>query len=162
MMDPADHLLLQDLEKGLPLVPHPYAEVGAHVGMREDEVIGRIAALKDSRFIRRMRARINQRSVGIVANALTAWKIPKSEADSAGLLLSEYPGVTHCYERSPVPGRWEYTLYTVHHGWIHDQVLQEIAMIAEKTGYSEYIVLFSTDEYKRTLHTRVNDMKADL
>jgi len=161
-MEPADHLLLQELEKGIPRVPHPYAEIGVRLGMVEDEVIERIAALKDSQIIRRMRARINQRKVGIVANALVAWNIPDKEADSAGLLLSEFPSVTHCYKRSPVPGRWEYTLYTVHHGWLHNLVQQEIAMIAEKTGYCEYVVLFSTDEYKRTPHTRVNDMKVDL
>lgn len=161
-MDPVDHLLLRELEKGIPLVPHPYAEIGARLGISEHEVIYRITVLRDTRFIRRMRARINQRAVGIVANALVAWNIPDNESGSAGLRLSEFPGVTHCYQRFPVPGRWEYTLYTVHHGWSHDLVLKEIAMIAEKTGYSEYIVMFSTDEYKRTPHTRVNDMKADL
>lgn len=161
-MGPSDHLLLLELEKGLPMVLQPFAEIGARLGMREDEVIKRIFDLKNSGIIRRMRARINQREVGIIANALVAWNIPEKESGAAGLLLSEFPSVTHCYQRSPVPGRWEYTLYTVHHGWSHDQVQQEIAMIAEKTEYSEYVVLFSTDEYKRTPHTRANDMKADI
>lgn len=157
-MDTLDRHLLQELEKGLLLIPHPYAEIGARLGMNETEVLERIAILKDTRIIRRFRARINQRSIGIIANALVAWKIPKEESDNAGLRLSGIPGVTHCYRRCPVPGKWEYVLYTVHHGWSFDQVREEIAMIAEKTGYKEYIVLFSTDEYKRTPHTKADDM----
>jgi siroheme decarboxylase len=158
MMDPIDRHLLREMEKGLPLVPHPYAELGARLGIPADEVIRRIAALKKAGIVRRFRARINQRSVGIIANALVAWKIPDKDSDTAGLRLSEFPSVTHCYRRSPVPGRWEYTMYTVHHGWSEEQVLGEIAMIAEKTGNSEYTVLFSIDEYKRAPHTRVDDM----
>ncbi|HWQ66149.1 MAG TPA: Lrp/AsnC family transcriptional regulator [Methanospirillum sp.] len=162
MMDPTDLLLLRELEKGLPLVSHPYAEIGIHLGISENEVIRRIGVLKETRIIRRMRARINQRSVGIIANALVAWKIPEEESETAGLYLAEVVEVTHCYRRSTVPGRWEYPIYTVHHGWSHEQVLREISMIAEKTGYSEYVVLFSTDEYKRAPHTRVGDMNGEL
>ncbi|MDD3574895.1 MAG: Lrp/AsnC family transcriptional regulator, partial [Methanospirillum sp.] len=73
--------------------------------------------------------------MGIIANALVGWEIPEEEADDAGKALAALPGVTHCYRRSIVPGRWEYTLYTVHHGWSHEQVTQEIRMISEKTGY---------------------------
>ncbi|MDD1728873.1 MAG: AsnC family transcriptional regulator [Methanospirillum sp.] len=158
MMDQTDQRLLAELENGLPLVSHPYTEIGNRLGISEDEVIQRITILKENQIIRRLRVRINQRSVGIIANALVAWNISEKEADAAGSLLSEFPEVTHCYQRSQVPGRWEYSIYTVHHGWSHDQVLREISMIAEKTGYAEYVVLFSTDEYKRTPHTRVYDL----
>jgi len=157
-MDPRDIRLVQELEAGLPLVDHPFAEIALRLGMSETEVLDRIAWLKRSGIIRRMRARINQRSVGIVANALVAWKVSGPDADRAGALLAMMPGVTHCYRRSPVPGRWEYLVYTVHHGWSEDEVRDEIRMIAEKAGYPEYIVMFSTREYKRTPHTRVDEM----
>jgi DNA-binding Lrp family transcriptional regulator len=159
-MDPADQRLLVELEKGLPLVHHPYAEIGKRLGMTGDDVIRRISSLKDSRAIRHFRARINQRSVGIIANALVAWNIPEEESDRAGQCLAAFPEVTHCYRRSPVPGRWEFQIYTVHHGWSRDQILRELSMIAEKTGYSEYVALFSTDEYKRIPHTRAADIGA--
>lgn len=158
-MDPADLHLLHELEKGLPLVPHPYAEIGARLGMTEDDVILRITTLKEIRILRRIRARINQRSVGITANALVAWKIPEEDSDTAGLRLATVPGITHCYRRAPVQGRWEYSIYTVHHGWSRDEVLAEVSMIAEMTGYAEYIVLFSTEEYKRVPHTRADDLE---
>lgn len=158
-MDDADQRLLRELEKGTPLEPYPYTIIGERIGMTGDEVTKRIEDLKQAGVIRRIRARINQRSVGIIANALVGWKIPEKDVDDAGRELAALPGVTHCYRRSIIPGRWEYSLYTVHHGWSHDQVTQEIRMIAEKTGYHDYIVLFSTDEYKRIPHTRVDDLE---
>lgn len=157
-MDSFDQILLRELEKGIPLQSHPYSIIGERIGMTGEEVIQRIENLKLAGVIRRIRARINQRSVGIIANALVGWKIPEEETDNAGKALAALPGVTHCYQRSIVPGRWEYSLYTVHHGWSHEQVIQEIRMIAEKTGYHDFIILFSTDEYKRTPHTRVDDL----
>ena len=158
-MDTADQLLLRELEKGVPLGANPYVIIGDRIGMTGDEVMQRIEDLKQAGVIRRVRARINQRNVGIIANALVGWEIPEEEADDAGKALAALPGVTHCYRRSIIPGRWEYTLYTVHHGWSHEQVTQEIRMISEKTGCHDYIVLFSTDEYKRTPHTRVDDLE---
>lgn len=160
-MDAADLLLLAELEKGLPLEKSPYAVIGDRIGMSEEEVLRRTGALKEARVIRRFRARINQRSLGIMANALVGWKTGRPDDDAAGLTLASMPGVTHCYRRSSFPGRWEYTHYTVLHGWSREQVLAEVEMIAQKTGFSEYIVLFSTDEYKRTPHMSVQDLVAD-
>ena len=74
-----------------------------------------------------------------------------------GKRLAAFPSVTHCYERRPVPGRWEYTLYTVHHGYSQNLVLDEIRAIAERTGYRDYLVLFSTREFKRVPNVRMQE-----
>ena len=160
-MDENDRLLIKDLEQGLPLQPRPFKALGKRIGLSEQEVISRILNLKDEGILRRMRARINQRSLGIVANALVGWNCGILDPDQAGELLANMPGVTHCYRRKTVPGRWEYTHYTVHHGWSYDQVQREIEMIVEKTGLSNYIVLFSTEEYKRIPHVRIDLQKVE-
>ena len=59
-----------------------------------------------------------------------------------GPLLASFPCVTHCYERLPVQGRWEYTIYTVHHGYSRDAVLAEIRTLADHIGVHDYVVLF--------------------
>ena len=158
-MDADDLLFMEKLDTGIPLVPNPYAEIGDKMGISEDEVISRITALRKEGVIRRIKARINQRSIGIVANALVTWRIREEDADRAGLSLSKQQGVTHCYRRKPVPGRWEYTIYTVHHGRTRSQVEDEVARISEMTGYPEYLILFSTEEYKRIPHTRPGDLE---
>ena len=116
-MDPIDVHLLRELEHGLPLVPAPFEEIGKRLGLSGDEVMERIRLLKEAGIIRKFRARIDQRKVGITANALVAWKPAGSGGNDLGKLLAAFPSVTHCYERRPVPGRWEYTHYTVHHGY---------------------------------------------
>jgi DNA-binding Lrp family transcriptional regulator len=126
--------------------------------MSEQDVLTRINALIGNGTIRRMGARINQRNAGITANALVAWDVKGLDPDLCGSRLAAFEGVTHCYRRTSVQGQWEYQLYTVHHGWSRGQVLEEIQMIADKTGIHRYLVLFSTEEYKREPHTRADDL----
>ena len=156
-MDPIDVQLLRELERGLPFVTAPFEEIGKRLGLTGDEVVEKIRRLKDAGIIRKFRARIDQRKVGITANALVAWKPAGDCRDDPGKLLSVFPAVTHCYERRPVQGRWEYTHYTVHHGYSRDQVLDEVKAVAEKIGCPEYTVLFSTREFKRVPNVRMRE-----
>ncbi|MDO9323468.1 MAG: AsnC family transcriptional regulator [Methanoregula sp.] len=161
-MDPIDVQLLRELEGGLPFVPAPFDEIGKRLGLSGDEVMNRIRILKEAGIIRKFRARIDQRKVGITANALVAWKPAGAGMDDPGKRLSVFPAVTHCYERRPVPGRWEYTHYTVHHGYSKDQVLDEVNAVAEKIGCPDYTVLFSTREFKRVPNVRMRENGGDV
>jgi DNA-binding Lrp family transcriptional regulator len=156
-MEPRDLQVLAALEDGLPLVPEPYGEIGRQVGMTGEEVLERVRRLRDTGIIRRFRARINQRQLGITANALVAWDGDGKPAGEAGALLASFPCVTHCYERRPVPGRWEYSLYTVHHGFSREEVWDEVRRLAERAGLSRYLILFSTEEFKRVPNVRVRE-----
>ncbi|MEN6609464.1 MAG: siroheme decarboxylase subunit beta [Methanoregulaceae archaeon] len=161
-MDPTDSSLLAALERGLPVTREPFAEIGRTLGIPESEVLDRLHRLKNEGVIRRFRARIDQRKVGILANALVAWRVPGHLSEEAGTSLSRFPGVTHCYERRPVPGRWDYTHYTVHHGCSREAVEAEVAKLAEVAGLNEYIVMFSTEELKRVPAVRVRENGGDL
>ena len=156
-MDSADLTILAALEEGLPLVPEPFDEIGKRLGLSAEEVLARIQKLQKAGVIRRFRARINQRQVGISANALVAWHCNGTPAEKTGEILASFPSVTHCYERTPVPGRWEYSLYTVHHGRSREAVNDEVGKIAEISGLTDYLVLFSTEEFKRVPHVRIKE-----
>jgi len=156
-MDPTDMKILAALEDGLPLVPEPFEKIGKRLGLTGSEVLERTQNLQETGVIRRFRARINQRKLGISANALVAWRCNAKPAEKTGAVLASYPSVTHCYERKAVPGRWEYSLYTVHHGLSREAVEDEIRKIAGAAGLSDYLVLFSTEEYKRVPHVRIRE-----
>jgi siroheme decarboxylase len=156
-MDPVDRDLLAVLEQGLPITREPFAVIGHRLGIPEPEVLERLDRLKRQGVIRRFRARIDQRKAGIMANALVAWRVPGDRCDEAGARLALFPGVTHCYERRPVPGRWDYSLYTVHHGSTRGDVEAEVRECAEATGLDEYTVIFSTKELKRVPAVRVRE-----
>ena len=157
MLDSDDLRVLEELEKGVPLVPEPFAEVGRRIGMTGPEVLDRVHRLQSEGVVRRFRPRINQRLVGVTANAVVAWKVPVTETGRIGPVLASFPAITHCYEREPVPGRWEYTLYTVHHAHSREEVLDEVSAVSEKIGYREHEVLFSTREYKRVPNVRMSE-----
>jgi DNA-binding Lrp family transcriptional regulator len=157
LMDPVDVHILLELEQGLPFVKAPFEAIGKRLGLSEDETLERIRHLKEAGIIRKFRARIDQRKVGITANALVGWKPAGACGNSLGKLLAAFPSVTHCYERRPEPGRWEYTHYTVHHGYSKDQVLDEVRTIAEQIATMDYIVLFSTREFKRVPNVRMRE-----
>ena len=156
-VDPVDMELLALLEKGLPLASEPYEEIGRELGMSGSEVLGRIKCLVAEGVIRKIRARINQRMVGITANALVAWKRGHPRNGDLGSLLAQSPSVTHCYERQPVPGTWDYTFYTVHHGTSRLEVLGQIHALSELAGVDDYVVLFSTEEFKRVPNVRLRE-----
>jgi DNA-binding Lrp family transcriptional regulator len=156
-MDPLDRCLLGEVEGGLPFVPEPFHDIGNRLGISGEEVIERLQRLLNDGVIRKFKARINQRLIGISANALVAWKVPDTGNGDAGPLLASYSGVTHCYERTRVPGRWDYSLYTVHHGYTREEVLDEVREISEKSGIRDYVVLFSTREFKRVPNVRMGE-----
>lgn len=156
-MDRCDREILAALEEGLPLVPEPFGEIGRRLGITGEEVLERLGKLQDSGVIRRFRARIDQRRLGITANALVAWDCDGKPGGENGSRLASFPCVTHCYERSLVPGRWDYSLYTVHHGYSREEVEDEVRRIAGEIGLTRYIIMFSTEEFKRVPNVRVNE-----
>ncbi len=156
-MDPLDLQLLALLEAGLPFVSEPYDEIGKQLNLTGSEVLERIRKLRQAGIIRKFRARINQREVGITANALVAWRCTDTLDGTMGSILASFPCVTHCYERLPVPGRWEYTIYTVHHGYTREAVLAEIRTLAGHLHAHDYVVLFSTEEFKRVPNVRIRE-----
>jgi len=156
-VDHIDRSLLKELENGLPLVSKPFDELGQRFQISGEEVLERLRQLKVNGIIRKFRARINQRKIGITANAVVAWQIPDTSSPNLYSLFASFPGVSHCYLRQPVCGRWDYTLYTVHHGRSRTGVLAQIEMLAEKSAVSVYVVLFSTEEFKRIPAVRISE-----
>jgi len=63
-LDQTDVRLLRELERGLPLVPAPFDEIGKRLDLDGDQVIERVRNLKEAGIIRKFRARIDQRKGG--------------------------------------------------------------------------------------------------
>jgi DNA-binding Lrp family transcriptional regulator len=103
-MDDTDTRLIALLEGGLPLVPEPFAALGERLGISGDVVIARVSRLRNEGLSGSSRARIDQRKLGIVANALVAWKPSGTDKNPFAGRLAAFLCVTHCYERQPVPG----------------------------------------------------------
>jgi DNA-binding Lrp family transcriptional regulator len=149
-LDEIDRNLLAEMEKGLTLTGEPFNEIARELGITPKEVVARLILLKEKGVIRRFGASIKPNSIGFSANALVAWKVPGERVEEIGEYMSKFQEVSHCYERKPVSGRWEYNLYTVMHAREREGVERMVNQISEWTGISEYEILFSTRDLKRS------------
>jgi DNA-binding Lrp family transcriptional regulator len=148
-MDEKDLQLLKIAQEGIVLTRRPYQALGNMVGMSEEEVVGRLLALQEEGIIRRFAATIGHRALGIVANAMIAWKAASGDVERAGKILAGVDEVTHCYERATTKD-WPYNLYTMVHSKSRDECLKTAQRLSQLSGISEYTVLFSEREYKKT------------
>lgn len=151
-VDPADRDLLAALAEGLPLVPAPYAALGARLGMDEAEVMARLAALARRGTIRRFGVIVRHRVLGYRANAMAVWDVPDAQAAAFGARLARAPGVTLCYRRARSLPAWPYNLYCMIHGRDRATVAARIAELSEGCGLAGFpqAVLFSRRCFKQS------------
>ncbi|MDD1749090.1 MAG: Lrp/AsnC family transcriptional regulator [Methanothrix sp.] len=149
MIDQKDLDLLKIAQDGVQLTMRPYQVLGDMMGMSEQEVIERLRALQEEGIIRRFAATIGHRALGIVANAMIAWKAAPEDVERAGMLFASVDEVTHCYERAYAED-WPYNLYTMVHSRSRDDCLKIACQLSKLSGIGEYRVLFSELEYKKT------------
>jgi DNA-binding Lrp family transcriptional regulator len=147
-MDELDLELLKVAQEGLDLTERPYRVWGEVLGMREEEIIYRLRAMEEEGIIRRFAATIGHRALGILANALIAWRVPPEKVDEAGAIFAAAEEVTHCYERATAQD-WPYNIYTMVHSRSREECLQIAERLSSRSGISDYIVLFSEKEYKK-------------
>lgn len=128
-MDETDKKILNIIQTGFPVAREPYTEIGETVGISEDEAFERVKAMFDSGVIRRIGASFDSRGLGWTST-LCAMKIPPEKLEEAAAVVSEYPGVTHNYERNHDYNLW-FTLISP------DKETEEriLAEIGERTGF---------------------------
>jgi len=149
MIDDVDIQLLKAAQDGVKLTGRPYKALGESLGISEDEVIRRLKRLEAEGVIRRFAATIGHRALGILANAMIAWKVPPSQVQRVGEIFAASKDVTHCYERASAPD-WPYNLYTVVHSRSREDCLRTAYQLSQAAEVEDYKVLFSEREYKKT------------
>ncbi len=143
--------LVAALEAGLPLVPQPYADLGARAGMNEAAVIATLRTWVDAGIVARLGVIVRHHELGFTANAMTVWDVPDDLAGVLGRRLAAADCVTLCYRRARDLPRWRYNLYCMIHGRSHERVLAQIEWLRESCGMLElpFAVLFSRQRFKQ-------------
>ncbi len=148
-MDEKDIELLKLAQDGVELTARPYQEMALALNLTEEEVIDRLLAMQEEGVVRRFAATIGHRALGIVANAMIAWKADQQCLVRAGQLFAAAEEVTHCYERADCPD-WPYNLYTMVHSKNREDCLKIAERLSRQSEIKDYRVLFSVREYKKT------------
>ena len=149
MLTDFEKKLIAKIQGDMPVCPEPYAQIGEDLGVSGDTVIETLQSLSERGVMRRFGATLRHQASGYSANAMVAWKVPEERVDEVGALYSQNPGVSHCYHRPP-KGGWPYCLYTMIHARAEDDCRSMAADMAESSGISDYFVLFSRKELKKT------------
>jgi DNA-binding Lrp family transcriptional regulator len=104
-MDSSDRLIINALQEEFPLVSRPFAAIGASHGLSEDEVIARLAAIKELNVIRQISAIFDTRTLGYRSSLVAMRTAPEDELHAAHI-LNEHPGVSHNYKRDHEFNLW--------------------------------------------------------
>lgn len=97
-LDIRDRKLLNLIQTDFPLTREPFADLARQLGTSAEEVIQRIARLKEIGIIRLIGPVIDSRSLGF-HTTLVAMKVADANLEKAEQVISSYPGISHGYER---------------------------------------------------------------
>ena len=149
VLDDLDKTIIAAMQDDLPIVEEPYLLLAESLRISEDELLERLRKYRDNGQMRKMGAVLRHREVGYAANALCAWNIPFEQHEEVARIMVASAAVTHCYGRI-TPADWPYNFYTMLHGQTREECRAIAVKLGEQTGIADYIMLFSTKEWKKT------------
>ena len=144
-----DRAAVRELQEDLELIDRPFAAMARRLGLNEAGLFAKAAELTERGLMRRYSAVLHHRRAGFASNAMAVWKVPEERAVEVGGIMAASRWVTHCYQRPTFPD-WQYTHFTMIHATSDEQCEQVARDISEATGITEYRMLYSTREYKKT------------
>lgn len=123
-LDAIDRQILMILQRGIAIESRPYQAMAEEIGgVSEDEVIARIARMKENNIIRRMSGFFDSRRLGY-QSMLVAVKPQPGAFEDAVAFINQFPGITHNYERSHEYSIW-FTIIAINRptlDWILDRI----------------------------------------
>jgi siroheme decarboxylase len=141
-IDLFDKQLLNDIQWVFPLVDRPYLEISKRHNMSEDEVMRRIAYMKDMGLIRQINAIFDTRRLGY-KSALVAFAVMPDKLESVANEVNKHPGVSHNYERNHDFNMW-FTLAVPPYG----EMKRDLDRLASLDGVIKYRLLPTLKLYK--------------
>lgn len=141
-LDDMDKKILNVLQTGFPLESHPFAKIAAQLSIKEDDVIARVKALKESGLIRRIGPLYDPKALGY-KSMLMAIKTPDEHEERAVNFINSHDGVTHNYKREGPYNIWFTFIYRT-----DDELTGLIAKLKGEYKAEEVIDLPATHTYK--------------
>ena len=105
VLDDLDRRLIDVLQEGFPLVPEPYAQVAAQLGVGEAELLVRLQSLLDRRVLTRFGPLFQVERLG-GAFVLAALAVPEERFEAVAAQVNAFPQVAHNYRREHALNMW--------------------------------------------------------
>ncbi|MEA2305091.1 MAG: siroheme decarboxylase [Solirubrobacteraceae bacterium] len=146
--DEFDREVVRATQGDLPVVPEPYADAAAALGLTQDALVEHLQGMQERGLLRRVAAILFHRRAGFSANGMGVWKVPEDRIADFGPRMAAYRGISHCYER-PTYADWPYSVFTMAHGRSKEECDAILDAIAAETGITERATLYSSTEFKK-------------
>lgn len=146
-----DKELIRVTQDDLPLVEEPFKLLAEQAGIGETELFAWFDEMQRMNYLRRVAAILRHQKAGFTDNGMITWKVPEDKVDDAGRIAAAYSTVSHCYRR-PVYEDWPYNFFSMVHARSRENAQEIARQIAEELrplGVTEYVILFSTKEFKK-------------
>jgi DNA-binding Lrp family transcriptional regulator len=141
-MDDTDRRILNRIQSRFPITRRPYQTIAEELGLSEEEVLERIAHLRQSGIIRRIGANFVPGKLGFVST-LCAARVPEKAIDRFAEVVNRYPGVTHNYLRDN-----EFNVWFTFIAPSMAEIEENLREISEQTGIEEILNLPATKVFK--------------
>lgn len=144
-----DKKIISRLQGDLPLQADPFTAVAAELGITEATLFAKIHTYLEAGVMRRFSTILRHHKAGFSANAMCAWHVPAERVEAVGQVMATFRAASHVYQR-PTYSDWPYNLFTMLHGKSQQELEQIAAEISARTGITDYELLYSTREFKKT------------
>ena len=144
-----DKEFIRELQKDMEIVDRPFEKAAKKLGITEEHIFEKLHYYEEIGVMRRYAAILRHREAGFTANGMIVWKVPEERINEVGNKLGAFPQVSHCYER-PVYPDWPYNVFSMIHCKSFDEAGEMAGQIQKQINVSEYKILFSSKEFKKT------------
>jgi DNA-binding Lrp family transcriptional regulator len=141
-LDATDKAILRAVQSKLPIDERPFAKLGQELGLSEQEVLERLAAMKASGVIRRIGGNFTSSALGF-ASTLCAAQVPEEKFEQFVAAVNAFHGVTHNYRRGHAYNVW-FTFIAES----MEVIEANLAKIAQDTGVSEICSMPAKEMFK--------------
>ena len=141
--------VIRELQEDLPMISRPFDAMAERLGITVQQLFEVARKFEERQIMRRYSAVLHHRKAGFKANGMGVWTVPEERSEEVGIRMAAHPAVTHCYERPTFPD-WPYTHFTMIHATSKAGCEKVANEISEATDITDYLMLYSTREYKKT------------
>jgi DNA-binding Lrp family transcriptional regulator len=148
-LDDTDRKILNRIQSDFPIDRHPYRLLAAELELEEEEILRRVAHLKDAGIIRRIGGNFAPEKLGF-ASTLCAARVPQDKMALFTRTVNRFPGVTHNYQRDN-----RYNVWFTFIAPSMEEIAANLEQIRRDTGVDDILNLPATQVYKIKAHFKL-------
>jgi DNA-binding Lrp family transcriptional regulator len=142
MIDDLDKRIINRIQSDFPVTERPFLAIAQDLGLEEEDVLQRVARLRETGIIRRIGGNFVPEKLGYVST-LCAASVPDDKLALFKKVVNSYTGVTHNYRRENHFNVW-FTFIAPSRSIIEENLKD----ISHQTGVERILNLPATRVYK--------------